>query len=141
MKSIGTLILAAALGACGGSDNMTTAPYIWGGTVTVTAGSGTCTPATAVPVTYSATGVSPANVSVPVGGCVEFRNTDTVAHDPESNPHPTHTQCPWLNSYVPPALPVPIQAGLSRTTDPATSAMVCGFHDHLNPPPVGGYGY
>lgn len=138
MKPIGILVLAAALGACGGSDN--SAPYMWGGTVTVTAGTASTTCTSTVTVTYSATGVTPSSVSVPVGGCVDFVNHDTVAHWPESNPHPTHTQCPWLNMALA-GPPAGIQPGASFTVGPAPAPpMVCGFHDHLNPPPVGGMG-
>jgi hypothetical protein len=131
VKPIGALFLVAlaavALAACGGTTSTT--PYMWGGTVTITAGTASTTCVTTVTVVYSAAGVSPANVSVPVGGCVDFQNHDTVAHWPESNPHPTHTDCPWLN------MAAPIPAGGSTTVGPAPAPpMVCGFHDHLNPP-------
>ena len=128
LKPIATTILAAALAACGGSEDP--APNPWLGTVTVTGG----TPAT-VDVTFSATGVSPSGVSVPAGGSIRFVNADAVAHWPESNPHPTHTQCPWLN------MPAEILAGGSFTVGPATATpTTCGFHDHLNPPAPGGGG-
>lgn len=127
MKLTGPLILVAALAACGGNDS---APYMWGGAVSVTGG----TPST-VTVTYSAMGVTPATVSVPAGGSIAFVNSDTVAHWPESSPHPTHTQCPWLN------MPAAIVAGGSTTVGPATATPTsCAFHDHLNPPAMGGGG-
>ncbi len=130
MKPISALFLAA-LGACGGST-APTAPYMWGGTVTITAGTASTSCVSTATVVYSASGVSPSNVSIPVGGCVDFENHDTVAHWPESNPHPTHTDCPWLN------MPSPIAAGGSTTVGPAPAPpMTCGFHDHLNPPPAG----
>lgn len=134
MRPIGTVVLAAALAACGGSEP-TPVPNPWLGTVTVTAGTPSATCVQTATVTWSATGVSPAQVSVPVGGCVQFVNADAVAHWPESNPHPTHTQCPWLNMVA--AIP----AGGSATVGPAPDPpMAFGFHDHLNPPYTGGGG-
>lgn len=134
MKLPGTLILAAALGACGGTDT-STAPYMWGGAVTVTSG----TPGACATVTFSATGVTPNAVSVPVGGCVDFVNADTgSAHWPESNSHctvPQHQQCPWLNMLA--AIPAWSGTGPMPHTQVGTAPsppMVCGFHDHLHPP-------
>ncbi len=134
MRPIGALILAAALGACGGTE--TAAPYPWAGTVTITGG----TPTT-VTVTFSSTGVSPASVSVPAGGNINFVVApDGVAHLPKSNPHcavpPTqHSQCPWLN------IATDILPGGSAMTSAATATpTTCGFHDHLHPPTCGGGG-
>ena len=137
MKPIGALILAAALGACGGTEPA--APNPWLGTVTVTGG----TPAT-VTVTFTSTGVSPASVSVPAGGSIEWVNADTAMHWPESNPHcaapPTqHSGCPWLN--IPAALSPNGQAGDRVTVGPAPAMpTTCGFHNHLHPPTCGGGG-
>ncbi len=144
MKPIAALILAAALGACGGTEPA--APYMWGGTVTITTGTPgvDCVGATIVTVTYSATGVSPASVSVPVGGCVDFVNNDAVAHWPESNSHctvPQHQQCTWLNMPLA-GPPAGIQPGGHYTVGPAPATpTTCGFHDHLHPPTCGGGGY
>ncbi|HEY6105904.1 MAG TPA: hypothetical protein VIV59_07975 [Anaeromyxobacteraceae bacterium] len=139
MKPLAILVLSAALTACGGTDK--SAPYMWGGTVTVTAGAVSTTCVSTVTVTYSAAGVNPPSVSVPVGSCVDFVNADLVAHWPESSPHPTHTQCPWLNMTV--AIPAWTGTGpMPHTTvGPAPGPpMACGFHDHLHPPAVGGGG-
>ncbi len=131
MKTLGASMVAAFAAACGGSSSMS-APYVWGGAVTVTAGTASTTCVQTVTVTYSAAGDTPSSVSVPVGGCVDFVNADSAPHWPESNPHPTHTQCPWLN------MPAAIPAGGSTTVGPAPAPpMTCGFHDHLNPPPSG----
>jgi len=135
VKPIGTLILAAALGACGGTESP--APNPWLGTVTITGG----TPST-VTVTFSAAGVSPASVSVAAGGSIEWVNADSVPHWPESNSHctvPQHRQCPWLN--IPSALLPNGQTGDRITVGPAPATPTsCGFHDHLNPPSCGGGG-
>lgn len=138
MKSFGTLILAAALGACGGTDTATATPNPWLGTITVT-GTGTTT----VPVTMTATGLSPASAfSVPAGGFIEWVNGDSVAHWPESSSHctvPQHQQCPWLN--IPAALSPNGQAGDRVTVGPAPATpTTCGFHNHLHPPTCGGGG-
>lgn len=133
MKPIAALILAAALAACGGSESAAAAPYIWGGTVTVTGG----TPATVV-VTYRSTGPDPANVSVPAGGSIQWVNGDAVAHSPMSFSHctvPPHQQCAWLN--VPAAIP----ASGNTTVGPAPATPTsCSFHDDSIPPPCGGGG-
>ena len=134
MRTIGALILVAALGACGGTD--TAAPYLLGGAVAVTGD-----PPADVTVTYSATGVSPASVSVGAGGRIRFVNSDTVAHWPESNSHctiPQHQQCPWINMALT-GPPAGIQPGGEAFTSVATAApATCGFHDHLHPPSCGG---
>jgi len=137
VKSIGTLILAAALAACGGTEQAAPAPYIWGGIVTITGGT-----AATVTVTYRATGPDPANVSVPAGGSIQWVNADTVAHWPESFSHctvPRHQQCAWLN--LPAALAPNGQMGDRVTVGPAPATPAsCGFHDDAIPPPCGGGG-
>lgn len=136
MKPIGALILAAALTACGGGSNDMAPPYPWFGTVTVTTG----TPKD-VTVTFTATGVTPASVSVPAGGRISFVNAGTVPHQPMSSPHcaiapAQHGDCPWLN------LAAPIAVGGPPTPTQAATAtpMTCTFHDEVNPPPCGGGG-
>lgn len=133
MKPTGVLLLAA-LGACGTHHEPPSGPS-WTGAVLVTSGTASTTCTTTVTVTFSATGVSPDTVSVPVGGCVDFKNADAVAHWPESDPYPTRTDCPWLN------MTASIPAGGDVTVGPApTPPMVCGFYDLLYPPTGGGGG-
>jgi hypothetical protein len=77
-------------------------------------------------IVYSAAGVTPNTLTIPAGTTLTYVNADVVDHQPASNPHPSHTDCPELNAGV---------------VNPGTSAMIttgngpkgCGFHDHLNP--------
>jgi plastocyanin len=77
-------------------------------------------------ITITATGVNPQNVTINAGGRITFVNNDTVQHQPSSDPHPVHTDCPGLN------LPVLNPNGGSATSLALTTRRTCGFHDHLN---------
>ena len=55
-----------------------------------------------------------------------FVNNDSRAHEPSSNPHPSHTQCPELNIGS-------IAPGQSRETGTTVGGRTCGFHDHIDP--------
>ena len=74
-------------------------------------------------ITISSTGVSPKAVAVSRGSQVTFANSDTQAHNMNSNPHPVHTDCPELNIGV-------INAGESRQTGILNTVRTCGYHDH-----------
>jgi plastocyanin len=76
-------------------------------------------------ITITASGVTPQNVTVTVGSRVTFVNNDTAMHQPSSDPHPVHTDCPNINQPI-------LSAGQSGTTLAVTTARTCGFHDHLN---------
>jgi len=74
-------------------------------------------------ITISSTGVSPKAVTVSRGSQVTFTNSDTQAHNMNSNPHPVHTDCPELNVGL-------INPGESRQTGALNTARTCGYHDH-----------
>ena len=76
-------------------------------------------------ITITAAGVTPQNVSINSGGRITWINNDTVQHQPSSDPHPAHTDCPGLNMNV----LNPLQ---SATSAALTTRRSCGFHDHLN---------
>ena len=48
-------------------------------------------------VTLTATGISPAEVRIPVGGQVLFVNNDVRPHAMSSDPISPHTDCPAIN--------------------------------------------
>jgi plastocyanin len=75
-------------------------------------------------ITITARGVSPKNVTVPVGGQITFVNNDTIDHQMFSDPHPEHTDCPDINQvgFLTP--------GQSRQTGNLNIVRTCGFHDH-----------
>ena len=109
-------VAAAALflAACGGSYSNPTSPGGTSGTVAAT-------------ITIRANGtIEPAEVSIPVGQRVRFVNEHGGQHQPTSNPHLSHTDCPSLN------LPI-LNGGQSANTGAFDVAKVCGFHDHINP--------
>jgi len=110
--SISLSILAAALAAaCGSSDD--------GGCVTSAA------------VSVTATTATPSSLRVCANGTVTFTNAAAVDVQIASAPHPTHTDCPELNS------------GVLTPAQTFTATMVtlrtCGYHDHISatqPPPA-----
>jgi plastocyanin len=79
-----------------------------------------------VTITISSSGVSPAEVRVPVGGRVTFLNNDSRPHAMSSDPIQVHTDCPPINDvgFVNP--------GQARQTGAMNVKRTCGFHDHTN---------
>jgi plastocyanin len=73
-----------------------------------------------------AMGLTPREVTIPVGGRVTFHNTDVRQHAMSSDPVLTHTDCPAINDVG------TLGPGDSRATGVLTTARVCGFHDHHN---------
>ena len=85
-----------------------------------------CGPSSSATLTLSASGISPKTLTVAPGSTITYQNTDSATHQPTSNPHPTHIECPELNGgSIPP--------GSSNTVTVSPSAKTCGIHDHLNP--------
>jgi plastocyanin len=110
------LFLAVLIAACGGSSPTSPSSGNNGG--------GTEAAAT---ITITASGASPAKVTIATGGRVLFVNNDGAAHWMASDPHPTHEDCPELNSVG------VLQPGERRTSGNLVTARSCGFHDHDNP--------
>ena len=81
--------------------------------------------ATNATITITAAGASPQSVTITSGGRITWINNDTARHQPSSDPHPLHTDCPALtvNELAP---------GQQAQTAPLTTRRTCGFHDHLN---------
>lgn len=107
--------------ACGGGggDTNTNPPS------TPTGPTGAGTPVT---ITIRADGtVDPRELRISIQGTVRFVNQDTRPHQPQSNPHLAHTDCPAINRVG------VLQPGESRTTDAFSVEKACGFHDHMNP--------
>lgn len=112
--------LAAATVACGSSNGD-------GGGTPTTPTNPTPSPSPTTTITISANGVSPQSITVPVGSRVTFINNDSRAHEMNSNPHPTHGDCPPLDDvgFLAP--------GQTKLTGNLTVARTCGFHDHTQP--------
>jgi plastocyanin len=105
---LASFILAAMLSGCGGGDSPST-------------------PSANEPtVTISATGVSPTQVRIAVGGRVNFVNNDIRPHAMSSDPITTHTDCPAINDVG------TLTPGQQRSTGTLDVARTCGFHDHTD---------
>lgn len=120
--TVAALITAAA---CGGGGSSPTSPTGSGSVVVGSTGTVGAVGATITIGTNSA--VSPSQVTIAPGQSVTFVNNDTRAHDMESDPHPTHTDCPSLGNVG------TLQPGQSKTSFGFAAAGSCGFHDHNNP--------
>jgi plastocyanin len=109
------LILILLLASCGGGSSGPTTP---------------ANPSNPYTFTLSSGGVSPRQMTVPLGTRVLFVNRDARRHDIASDPHPEHTDCTEINSVG------VLTTGQSGETDNLVTPKTCGFHDHDNPPPT-----
>ena len=82
-------------------------------------------------VTIKADGtLDPKEVRIAPGERVRFTNQDDLQHEPKSNPHLQHTDCPAANVPI-------LSPGQSADSGVFDRAMVCGIHDHMNPDATG----
>ena len=84
------------------------------------------TPGTST-ITITSSGVSPRTVTISAGSRVTFVNNDTRQHEMNSDPHPTHGDCPPIDDvgFIAP--------GQSKQTGNLTTVRTCGYHDHNQP--------
>jgi hypothetical protein len=78
-------------------------------------------------ITIMPTGNSPKAVLIAAGSRVRLVNNDVRPHDLESDPHPTHIDCPEANGA---GLLTP---GGSAMTGAFMTPRTCGIHDHNDP--------
>ena len=79
-----------------------------------------------IEVKITASGFYPSTVTIKKGDYVQFVNTDTAAHWPASDPHPTHTDYPGFDALK----------GLANGETyrfQFNKAGAWGYHDHLHP--------
>jgi hypothetical protein len=121
MRALRVLVIVCTLGltmvGCGGSSSTAPSP----------------SPAMTT-ITLSATGVTPAQVTIAPGDRVLFVNADSRSHDMEWDPHPDHQGPCGLAGVNPPGFLAP---GQRRETGNLVNVQSCGFHDHNDPPPGG----
>ncbi len=110
-----------AAGACGVADAPPTAPTP-SSPAPPAPGGGTITPDLTITVTSS--GVSPFELTVPVGARVTFRNLDVRAHDFSGGPDPATPECAEIDQAG------FVASGQSRQTGVFAVARTCRFHDH-----------
>lgn len=79
-----------------------------------------------VPATYNPDGITPKEITIKVGDSIEFRNSDLKAHQPASNPHPSHSLYPEFDAKT------PIKPGETWVFK-FEKAGTWKFHDHANP--------
>ena len=77
-----------------------------------------------VTITITAAGTNPKNPMITAGGRIIWVNADTVQHQPSSDPHPLHTDCPALSVG-------PLNPNQQTTSGELTTRRTCGYHDHL----------
>jgi plastocyanin len=114
------LVLTFVTAACGGSSNGGGTPT----TPTNPPGGGGTPPAATTTITITAAGVSPQRITVSPGTRVTFVNNDTRSHEMNSDPHPTHGDCPAIDDVG------FIQPGQSKQTGNLNTVRTCGYHDH-----------
>ncbi|HET7619773.1 MAG TPA: hypothetical protein VFK20_14805 [Vicinamibacterales bacterium] len=105
----GAVVLAALAIACGSNGNSPTSPS--GGVATIT---------------LTANGASPSVTHISVGQQVRFVNNDNQDHQINSDPFPSHADCPAINDVG------RIMPGESKTSGTFSASVSCGFHDHLH---------
>ena len=114
------LLIALAAAACGGSSSNTPS-------TPTTPTTPTTPPVQTTTITITANGVSPQRITVSPGTRVTFTNNDTRQHEMNSDPHPTHGECPPIDDvgFLAP--------GQSKQTGNLNTARTCGYHDHNQP--------
>ena len=111
------IVAAVTTTACGGDDDN-------GSPSSPSGGGGGSTGPIAATITLTATGASPASVTVTPGSRVEFVNSSGGTRNMFSDPHPAHTDCTELNQVG------TLGNGQSRATGNLNAVRTCGFHDH-----------
>jgi plastocyanin len=111
------VLVCLVIEGCGGGSTSPTGPS--------SGGSGSVEPSATITITAS--GASPARVTIPAGGRVLYVNNDSAPHWVASDPHPSHEDCPELNTVG------VLQPGERRTSGNLVTTRSCGFHDHDNP--------
>ena len=119
------LCMVAAMG-CGGSSGTPTSPTPGGGSGGGGTGGGGSTNTTTI--TISASGVmTPNDITVSPGTRVTFVNNHNRAHEINSDPHPSHGECPEIDQVG------FLAVGQTKLTGNLNTVRTCGFHDHNEP--------
>ena len=123
----GLSMMVVAAGCGGGSSTSS-----GGGTPTTPTPTTTTTapptpPVQTTTITITASGVSPQRITVSPGTRVTFVNNDSRQHEMNSDPHPTHGDCPPIDDvgFLAP--------GQSKQTGNLNTVRTCGYHDHNQP--------
>ncbi len=115
-RRLSLVVVLSVLPACGGGGGSPGGPTTGGGNPVM--------PGEAATITVTSTGVSPREVTVPLGSRVNFVNQGNSIIEMTSDPHPVHTDCPPMNGVG------GLRPGETGQTSPFNMARRCGFHDH-----------
>jgi plastocyanin len=122
----GVVLVLAAVGCGGGSSGTSNTPTNPTPSTTTTT-TPTNPPVQTTTITITASGVNPQRITVSPGTRVTFVNNDTRQHEMNSDPHPTHGDCPPIDDVG------FLSPGQSKQTGNLTTARTCGYHDHNQP--------
>jgi hypothetical protein len=113
---LGVFSIALMAVSCGGDSSPTqpTPPGGGGGNQTAT-------------ITITANGADQRALTIQPGMRVIFVNNDSRPHEMNSDPHPSHEDCPELNQVG------FLNPGQQRESGNLVFTRTCGFHDHANP--------
>jgi hypothetical protein len=75
--------------------------------------------------------ICPQTLTVTRGTQVTVLNSDSRAHEMDSDPHPEHTDCPELNQIG------HLEPNQTRQSGNLNIARKCGMHDHTSPDTAG----
>ena len=75
--------------------------------------------------------ICPQTLTVTRGTQVTVVNSDSRAHEMDSDPHPEHTDCPELNQIG------HLEPSQTRQSGNLNTARRCGMHDHTSPDTAG----
>ena len=117
--------ISVVAAGCGGGSDSPTAPSGGGGSSG--GGSSGNPPVATSTITITAAGVSPQRITVAPGTRVTFINSDSRTHEMNSDPHPTHGDCPAIDDVG------FLAAGQTKQTGNLTVVRTCGYHDHNQP--------
>ena len=126
--AFGAMLMLGGMTACGGGSSNG-----GGGGGNPTGPSGAVVGSTGSVGTIGATitiangAVNPGSVTISVGQSVRFVNSDGRSHDMNSDPHPSHTNCPSMANIG------NVAAGQTKDSFGFSAAGSCGFHDHNDP--------
>ena len=121
--------LSMACGGGGGGSTPTAPSGNTGGTGN-SGGTGNTNndpPVATTTITITSAGVNPARITVSPGTRVTFINNDSRSHEMNSDPHPTHGDCPGIDDIG------FIQPGQTKLTGNLSVVRTCGYHDHNQP--------
>ena|SRR5882672_1550963 len=107
--------------ACGGSSSSP-------GTTTTSSPSAGCTPSSSAnTLVIQNNSICPQALTVTRGTQITVLNSDSRAHEMDSDPHPEHTDCPELNQIG------HLEPMQSRQSGNLNTPRKCGMHDHTLP--------